>query len=158
MEEYINLDTIVKDGFFDLFKEEVICPLCFNILIEPIICIKCEKVYCKKCIKKWNKKNVRCPNNCNAPTYQDFSGKNEILTNLRFKCVWCSYPINYYDASKHHDIFCSKKLSSEEGREEKKNNEEILRNLKRISNLEFEKLKKIGNKVQIISSKFTFFI
>ena len=154
MEEYVNLDTIVQDDFFNMFKESVICPLCLNILIEPIICMKCQKVYCKKCVDNWRKKNVECPNKCNPPDYQPCLVKKDILSILNFKCKGCGTQTNYYDAKKHHNICCSKIVPKEINIKGETGNEElVLIEMEKISNEEVELLRRKGMKIKNIKSK-----
>ena len=57
MEAYINNKTLVDNQLNNALKSSVICPLCENILINPIMCMSCQNVYCKKCIEAWNKKD-----------------------------------------------------------------------------------------------------
>ena len=80
MEEYINNNKIVKDAVYNAFKGAITCPLCSNVLIDPIMCTKCQNVYCKKCIDEWEKKNNTCPNRCENPNYQKSIGKQELLS------------------------------------------------------------------------------
>lgn len=154
MEKYVNLDTIIKDDFFNMFKDSVICPLCFNILIEPIICMKCQKVYCKMCIDNWSKKRVECPSNCNPPDYQPCLVKKDILSILNFKCKGCGTQTNYYDAKKHHNICCSKDVKKDSSNKGETISEEmILLEMHKISNEEFGLLKKKGNYIKNIKCK-----
>ena len=70
MENYINEETVVKDGVYLIFKDDVICPICSNLIINPMMCMRCQNVYCKKCIEAWNKKDNKCPNRCENPDYK----------------------------------------------------------------------------------------
>ena len=49
MEKYINKDTVKEDDIFKIIEPTVICPLCKNIYINPLSCLKCQGVFCKKC-------------------------------------------------------------------------------------------------------------
>jgi hypothetical protein len=154
METYVNLDTVIRDDLFEVFKDSITCPLCLNILIEPIICMKCQKVYCKKCIEKWKKKNSKCPSNCNPPNYQDCLGKKDILSILSFKCKKCGQSINYFDAKKHHNICCPDNVSKNIKLEEETEVEEIvLKQMEKISQEEVESYKKKGIRIKNIKSK-----
>ena len=153
MEEYINIHTLIEDEISKMFKNSVICPLCFNILIDPIICMKCQKVFCKKCIDDWRKKNEKCPNpNCKSPNYQVCIGKKEILSILKFKCLKCGSQILYFDAKNHHNICCPEQISSEL-MESEQDNEIILQKMEKISFEEVESLKRKGIKLKILTSK-----
>ena len=150
METYINLDTVVEDEIFHLFQESLICPLCLNILIAPIICMKCQKVYCRKCIEKWSKNNYQCPNNCNPPHYQNCIGKKEILFALKFKCKRCGNPINYNEAKTHHNICYPEKINVKIAESD---NQNFIQKMEKISYEEAESLKKKGIKIKNITSK-----
>ena len=50
MESYINKDTLIESEVTKLLKSSLICPLCNNIYINPLMCMGCQKTYCKKCI------------------------------------------------------------------------------------------------------------
>ena len=148
MEEYINIHTLIEDEISKMFKDSVACPLCLNILIDPIICMECQKVFCKKCIEGWSKKNKNCPNDiCKSPKYQVCIGKKEILTILKFKCLKCGEQIGYFDAKNHHNICCPEQISSEVMQ-----NEPILK-MEKISIEEVDSLRRKGVKIKIITSK-----
>ena len=65
-------------------KEINLCPICLDLLVDPIT-LECQHNYCYYCIskyflKKGNSDKRRCPN-CNYETKQDFEFKiNLILT------------------------------------------------------------------------------
>ena len=52
MEEYVNQNTLKKDEITKLFLPSIIWLLCNDILIKPVMCMKCQKDYCKKCLDK----------------------------------------------------------------------------------------------------------
>lgn len=118
MEEYINNKTIIENEIFLAFKDNVICSLCKNILIFPIICMKCHKVYCKKCIDDWNKNNQEYPNGCKEYDYQECLGKNEILSKLKFKCLGCGEKIFYNEVIRHYESGCPEKISLQNSEKE----------------------------------------
>ena len=112
MEEYINKDTIIENEVYKMFQSSVICPLCKNIYIKPILCINCQKVYCKRCIDNWSKNEKKCPNGCEDPQYNNCMTKNDILAKLEFYCVGCNKEIEYNNAEEHHNSCCPGKTSS----------------------------------------------
>ena len=85
MEKFININSLVNNDINNAFKDLAICPLCSNILIEPYMCMKCQKVYCKKCIDEWKNKDDKCPNKCENPNYQKSLEKNNILCKLNIE-------------------------------------------------------------------------
>ena len=143
MEEYINNNTIVKDAVYNAFKGAITCPLCSNILIDPIMCTKCQKVYCQRCINEWSKKEKKCPNNCEELKIQKCIGKNDILFKLNFKCEACGKNFNYEKAIKHlKKCYPDKKFPEEkESKFEKLTREKI------------EKLKSLGKDVGYLTGK-----
>ena len=86
MEDFIRQDTVIEDTIFSVFKDSVICPLCSNILINPVMCMNCQSAYCKKCIDEWSEKDKKCPNKCENPNYKKSIEKINILSKLKFKC------------------------------------------------------------------------
>ena len=114
MENYINENTIIKDELYNAFKESVTCPLCLSILINPVMCMKCQNVFCQKCVGDWSKKDEKCPNRCTEPNYQRCLGKNEILSKLKFKCESCKMILEYNDAKIHKDKCCGGFIDSYE--------------------------------------------
>ena len=70
----------IKQNFTDSLKNELTCPICFNILKDPIMCTKCLKNFCENCVKEWeNKNNLYCPFQCFMPEYNsNLSLKNII--------------------------------------------------------------------------------
>ena len=112
MEKFINNDTIIKDEIYDTFKDSISCPICYNIFIEPIMCIKCQNSFCKQCIDKME--DIKCPNKCEEPNYQKSNAKHDILTNLKFKCKYCKTTIKYDDAYNHKNVCCTELIDSYE--------------------------------------------
>ena len=143
MEEYINNETIVKDTIYNLFKDSVICGLCNNIFINPIMCMKCQNSYCQKCLDKNNKV---CPNNCNEPNFNKCLSKIDILSKLKFKCKKCGIEYLYHEIKNHSDSCNSSNIPSsiEEKKEPK---------LKKISVDEIDQIKKKGKEVEYITGK-----
>ena len=155
MEEYINENTIVKDELYNAFKESVSCPLCLSILINPVMCMKCQNVFCKKCINDWSKKDNKCPNRCTDPNYQKCIGKNDILSKLKFKCQACGNIIKYDDAKKHLSSCYPDKKFDDENTIETQTPIKTTKppKFEKISKDEIERLKGEGKDVTYISGK-----
>lgn len=89
--ELIENLPILKFSFqmgFDLnrfqstVQEEFICPICHDVLQEPVSLRGCEHVFCSKCINDWlqhNKKKI-CPIDRNE------TDRNQFQTPLRLFC------------------------------------------------------------------------
>ena len=164
MEEYINDDTLIENDYYNAFKDSVMCPLCLCILIEPIMCMKCQNVYCKKCVTSWEQKDDKCPNRCVEPNYQTAKGKIDILSNLQFKCKDCKLVIKYNEVENHKQI-CSLLESYEiidfpDNNDTLKspspsctNNTNSSGKVKKISREEMHNLKSKGNEIAYFTSK-----
>ena len=149
MEEYINNDTLVENEITQLLKSSIICPLCNNILINPLMCMSCQKTYCKKCIDNSSDNNIKCPNNCENPNYQKSIGKNEILSKLKFICVGCKKEIGYDEAQKHHDSCCPDKTSKNMDSNKTPDKPKI----RKLQSEEVDKLKKKGKEITYMTGK-----
>jgi hypothetical protein len=101
MEEYINLKTVIKNEIYNTFEGFIKCPLCSGIIINPVMCMKCQNAFCKKCAEDWSRKDSKCKNGCLEPNYQKCLGKKDILSKLAFKCQKCQSEFQYDDAEKH---------------------------------------------------------
>jgi carboxypeptidase C (cathepsin A) len=145
MEKYVNNDTLKEDDITKLFKDSVTCPLCKSILIDPYICLKCQKAYCKQCLDKWKENNKTCPNNCNEPEYTKCLGKKDILSKFKFICVGCENEIEYNNAENHHNTCCPGKTSAGFVKNQVK--------IKKLTSEEVDKLRKEGNQITYITSK-----
>ena len=145
MENYINEETVVKDGVYLIFKDDVICPICSNLIINPMMCMRCQNVYCKKCIEAWNKKDNKCPNRCENPDYHKSLEKSNTLSKLKFKCEKCGEEILYNNMQKHMDNCES--IQTTNGN---------VKRLKRIKKEEINRTKTNGKLTRITSKKNIF--
>ena len=151
MEDFIREDTIVEDAIYLCFKDSVICPICSNILINPVMCMKCQNVYCKKCIDGWSKKDYKCPNRCENPNYQRSLEKNNILSKLKFKCQKCGEEILYDNAKSHIDS-CKQNDNFLKIDNNIEDNNLRRKRMKKINKNEIEKMEK-KDKLAHITSK-----
>ena len=144
MEKYINEETVVQNEIYSAFKDDIICPICTNILIEPQMCMNCQNTYCKRCIEDWSKKNNQCPNRCENPNYKRSLEKNNTLSKLKFKCQKCGEEISYNNIESHLTN-CSPEINIEK----KTTNNDIKRKIKRLNRNEV----KGGGKLPRITRK-----
>ena len=149
------MKTIVEDDIFNLFKDSILCCICKSILINPMMCIKCQNSYCKKCIDKWKEENKKCPNDCKEAEYQECKMKNDILFKLKITCVGCGKEINYNEAQQHHDSCCPHKTSADMNIKKMRKIPEI--KIKKLTNEEADKYVKEGNTMTYISGKIYYF-
>ena len=151
MEKYINDESVIKDVIYNTFKELITCPLCFNILIDQMMCMKCQNVYCKKCIDQWKEKDNKCLNRCENPNYQRSLGKKDILSKLKFKCLNCENEIEYEKIQTHYNS-CPDKNNLRKKMKKKKSQ------FHRLSFEESSKLKKEGKDIIYITCKIILYL
>ena len=153
MEKYINDDTIVHDAIFEAFKEEVKCPICQNILINPMMCMGCQNVFCKKCTDEWAKKDDKCPSRCKNQNYQKSIEKKNILSKLKFKCFKCEENVAYDNIRTHMETCDKDYIENIKKNEEKDKDNNIHKNkIKPIPKEDVPKLLK-GEKLPCITCK-----
>ena len=157
MEEYINEDSVVQDEIYNIFKDTITCPLCLGVLINPVICMKCQNVFCKKCTDDWSKKDDKCPNRCVGPNYQKDLGKSDILSKLKFKCHKCNNIVYYNNMQKHIDSNCKEHIVKETPTQNNIINDtptvQKEPKIHKMSTEEVEKLKKEGKEITYITGK-----
>ena len=126
MEKYVNTETIIKDNIYETFKEYIICPICKKLIIEPIMCLKCQNNFCKNCIQNL-KTTLNNSHNCKNPNYQNIKGKNNMITKFKFKCIkGCGIQISYDEINKHYNSDCSNKTQTNKIRFLSKNEADLL--------------------------------
>ena len=99
---YISENNIINEEIYDEFKFSILCPICANIIIEPLICMNCQSSYCKKCINQWTLINEKCPNRCLNPNYQISQEMNGLLSKLKFQCKFCDKAFKYNEMKEHY--------------------------------------------------------
>ena len=142
MEKIINEETIVKNEIYDAFKDDIICPICSKIIIEPQMCMNCLNVYCKNCVEEWSKRKNQCPNRCENPNYRKSIEKANILSKFKFKCQKCETQLSYDEMKKHANI-------CEQGKKFEENKVIIKRKMKRLKKEEIEKARNNKNILRI---------
>ena len=104
--KYINEETVIKNEVYNNIENSIICIICLDIIIDPMICNNCQTVYCKNCIEKWSKIDKRCPKRCINPIYQKCLKIQKLLSKLTFNCEKCRNIINYDEIEKHYISKC----------------------------------------------------
>ena len=99
---FINENNIINSEIYNAFKFSILCPICANIIIDPMMCMNCQSSYCKKCINQWNLIDEKCPNRCINPNYQISKEMNGLLSKLQFKCKFCNETFEYNEMKKHY--------------------------------------------------------
>ena len=101
---YIHENNIINGEIYNAFKFSILCPICSNIIIDPMMCMNCQNSYCKKCINQWELYNKKCPNRCKNPNYQVSKELNGILSKLNFKCKFCNKAFEYNEMKEHCNL------------------------------------------------------
>ena len=105
----ISPDDIYNKNEVEKMKELLKCPICFNILISPVQCNKCNNCFCKLCIDKYQDSKIKCPFRCEFPLYLENKFVKNVLAILKFKCKnGCNQIIKYDDLEKHYEEECEK--------------------------------------------------
>ena len=150
MEEYINNDTCFHNDIYEVFKDAIKCPLCHNIFINPMMCMKCQNVYCQKCIDDFAKKSEKCPEGCEEPDYKKSIIKCDILSKLQFICKFCKSQIFYNDVQNHYEN-CKLKNPLSQNSNKESMRKTLGGKLEKISTDDINKYKKKGNDVRLIT-------
>ena len=102
------LNYVIKNEFYNSIEEEIICPICKNIKIDPVMCSNCQNSYCSRCIEEWKKKSQFCPFKCFSPNYITPRIIKILLSKLTFKCKnSCEAIIPYDNLINHYDCECA---------------------------------------------------
>ena len=139
MEEYINNDSVIKNDVYKAFPEElIICQICKCLMIEPVMCLKCQNHYCKKCFDSWHEKSGTCPNKCENPVFNSVIEKNRLITKLTFKCKkGCGAILSYDEIKEHYNSNCLAQKSK----------------IKILSKDKIKELRKKNKKIEYVTSK-----
>ena len=138
----INRDNLIIEN--DNNSYDFICPICLNILNNPINCLPNNNShsFCKKCIDKYLEINNKCPICKSIFKYQINDNVFKALNKLKLRCLFykegCIKQINYSEYFNHINI-CEFKNINYECQVEKYN----------YSNKNFEYCKFIGDAKEI---------
>jgi WD40 repeat protein len=67
---------------------ELVCMICLEIVLNPVMCSKCENLFCKDCIDRLLQKSNKCPNLCNFIEKEKNIMLKKILNKIEFKCIF----------------------------------------------------------------------
>ena len=93
--------------------EELTCPICLNLVSNPVTCKGCDNIFCTKCINEWHKVSKNCPNLCVLELKPVVFTVANLLGKIKLKCFnykkGCHSIICYKDL-KHHSNRCDYNL------------------------------------------------
>lgn len=104
----LGISSSLLIGDFKDMGDYITCPICFNILFEPVECKGCSMTMCKKCITKWlETNNSTCPNKCKnfiETSIDRLAAK--MLSKVKLMCYnnneFCSQIVSYEKFLEHY--------------------------------------------------------
>jgi hypothetical protein len=100
----------VNSGIMD----NIICVICYGILVDPRECKSCQQAFCSHCINHWKALNNKCPLKCaKLELIEPHRSTLSLLHKLTLKCVnyesGCKQVLRY-QALSDHEKKCDFKL------------------------------------------------
>ena len=96
----ITFEQIIDLSTYQSYKEQYLCKLCQQILLNPVACSSCKNIYCRECILPYIMQHLRCPDNCsNFEIVRPPEDKMKMFTSFEILCKNCetAYPlISFY--------------------------------------------------------------
>ena len=84
--------------------EDLICPICYDLIWKARECLSCGKMFCEFCIYKWSQMGGRkCPMCNQSSQFKEAKSFNGVVGKIRIKCIHknCEETTNYFDYVKH---------------------------------------------------------
>ncbi|CAF0973614.1 unnamed protein product [Didymodactylos carnosus] len=113
-----EISTDRVQGGSKVIEDVFLCPICHNILRNPVSCKTCENSFCSNCIHLWLFARNICPFNCQyeerkcPPLMKTLLSKLNI--NCRYKKNGCSAVVGY-DALEKHEASCPYEMQQCQG-------------------------------------------
>ena len=109
----IDKNYISNYNEYKLLLDEMICPICLKVLLDPIECDQCQAIICENCYFILKSADKNCfSEGCKGKYIKANKFVREILNNLNIKCTGCYKDnIKYKDYLSHITI-CEKYLSN----------------------------------------------
>ena len=149
---------------YKLLLDEMICPICLKVLLDPIECNQCQAIVCENCYFILKSADKNCFNEgCKGKYIKANKFVREILSNLSIKCYGCNKDNIKYSEYLEHIKSCVgylsnpilKKLAlinqkSEEIVKLKKEKEELMKEARKKNMLSDQELRNryLTNKLQ----------
>lgn len=106
--EFVNEDSISEDLF---------CPICHSVLIQPVTTSCCQNMFCKKCISVTQNKEKNCPL-CDVKGFTVYPPPKCVtnqINSLKVKCQICKMDFELYNFQVHLKICKNEHSKSCEG-------------------------------------------
>ena len=98
---------------YKLLLDEMICPICLKVLLDPIECDKCQAIICDNCYFILKSADKNCFNEgCKGKYIKANKFVREILNNLNIKCCGCGKDNIRYADYLNHIQSCENYLSN----------------------------------------------
>ena len=109
----IDKNYISNYDEYKLLLDEMICPICLKVLLDPIECDKCQAIICENCYFILKAADKNCFNEgCKGKYIKANKFVREILNNLNIKCWGCEKDNIRYADYLIHIKTCEEYLSS----------------------------------------------
>ena len=83
-----------EERFASTVNRNFLCPICFNVLKDPVLCPRNQHCYCRGCITKHLENSQRCPTCADELTVEALTEPNQMvkdyLNELNIRCVYNS--------------------------------------------------------------------
>jgi hypothetical protein len=149
---------------YKLLLDEMICPICLKVLLDPIECNECQAIICENCYFILKSADKNCFNEgCKGTYIKANKFVREILNNLNIKCYGCNTDNIKYGEYLKHIQSCEGYLSnpilkklvsinrkSEEIEKLKKEKEELVKEVRKKNTISDQELinRYLTNKLQ----------
>ena len=105
LDKYVKNDFLIQDESYSVIENQVICPICCEIKLNPKMCTSCQNTFCGQCAGSLKS----CPFKCTTFNCIDSRLTKELLSKLSFKCVnGCDKVIKFDDLKNHYENECEK--------------------------------------------------
>lgn len=100
---HISEDLVVNKTYFEPMSKELTCSICEGLLVEPVLCDKCEHPFCFGCISEWTSRNNQCIMKCPG----QFKSKSitrmikNIMEKVILECNYCKGQVSLTEYSNH---------------------------------------------------------
>ena len=109
----IDKNYISNYDEYKLLLDEMICPICLKVLLDPIECDKCQAIICDNCFFILKSAEKNCFNEgCKGKYIKANKFVREILNNLNIKCSGCGKDNIKYAEYLNHVKSCEEYLSN----------------------------------------------